>query len=394
MALRRALLAVPLALLVAACGSGDDERAAPATATQERAPAQAQTEPAEPAERREQPVRADGEARVATHSTGLEVPWDIAFLPDGRALVTERPGRIRLVEAGGEVREEPVAEVETQALGEGGLLGIALDPGFADGHPFAYVYVTRGEGMELVRLTWDEEEERLTGEEVVLDGIDAGPIHDAGRLRFGPDDRLYLPTGDAGRGELAQDDESLNGKFLRLERDQYRRSTKDPEVISKGHRNPQGLDWQPGSGRLVATEHGPSGGDGPQGLDEINVIRRGENYGWPEAMGEDHGDFTAPAQLYVEAVAPSGAAFVRRGGSAWTGDYLVAMLRGTQLRRLSFDGARVTADRPLLEDRFGRLRAVVEAPDGSIWVTTSNRDGRGDPRDGDDRIVRIVPPGR
>jgi aldose sugar dehydrogenase len=234
-----------------------------------------------------------------------------------------------------------------------------------------------------------------------LDAARDGPgrRHDPGRRaprlgtdRVRADGDLYVATGEAGQPELAQDPQSLNGKYLRLTPDQYHGGASRPEIVSLGHRNPQGFDWEPGTGRLISTEHGPSGGDGPQGFDEINEIRTGANYGWPEAFGEDHGDYTAPLRVYDEAVAPSGATFVTRKGSAWTGDYLFATLRGEALRRIRLDGDRVVQDEALLEGRYGRLRTVVEGPDGGLYVLTSNRDGRGSPDDGDDRILRITPP--
>ena len=137
-------------------------------------------------------------------------------------------------------------------------------------------------------------------------------MHDSGRIAFGPDGDLYVATGEAGQPELAQDPDSLNGKYLRLTPEQYHGGPSAPEIVSLGHRNPQGFDWEPGTGRLISTEHGPSGGDGPQGFDEINEIEEGNNYGWPEVYGTDHGDFTAPLKVYDEAIAPSGATFSRR----------------------------------------------------------------------------------
>ena len=327
--------------------------------------------------------REDGGAIVRTVASGLEVPWEIAFLPDGSALVTERPGRVRLLDTDGALREEPVARVDVSAEGEGGLLGLALDPAFEENR-FVYLYYTTAEGMRLARHEFQGG--RLTEDAVILGGIAAGPIHDSGRIAFGPDDRLYVLTGDAGQEALAQDEDSRNGKVLRLTPEQYRGAGGQPEMVSSGHRNPQGLDWEPGTGRLVATEHRPPGDD------EINAIREGENYGWPEVTGEDHGDFTAPLAVYAKTIAPSGSTFVERRGSAWTGDYLVAALAGEQLRRVTFDGDRVTSDEPLFEGRFGRIRAVVEGPDGALYLLTSNRDGRGDPVAADDRILRVSPP--
>jgi glucose/arabinose dehydrogenase len=321
--------------------------------------------------------------RVEVVAEGLEVPWEIAFLPDGRALVTERPGRVRMLERDGTLRAEPVAEVPVSALGEGGLMGLALDPEFDD-NGFVYLYFTTADGLQLER--WRFQDDALTREGGLVDGvIEAGPVHDSGRIAFGPDGNLYVATGDAGNGALAQDPQSLNGKFLRLIPEQYRGGPSRPEVFSLGHRNPQGFDWEPGTDRLVSTEHGPSGFDGPQGYDEVNDVRSGGNYGWPQVFGDEHGDFTAPLRVYEEAIAPSGATFTRDG------DYYFANLRGESLRRLRFDGDRITADEALLEGEYGRLRTVVEGPDGALYVLTSNRDGRGSPDDRDDRILRVTP---
>jgi glucose/arabinose dehydrogenase len=329
------------------------------------------------------PVRSRGGPRVETVATALDVPWEIAFLPDGRALVTERPGRVRLLSRRLRLDPRPVARVAVHAEGEGGLLGLAVDPDF-ERNRFVYLYRTVDSGNEVARYRL--EGRRLVQQRVIVTGIDAAQFHDGGRLRFGPDGELYISTGDATQGGLAQDPRSLNGKILRMGPSGYRGDGGRPDVFSFGHRNPQGFDWQPGSGRLIEDEHGDIGND------EVNVLRQGGNYGWPQAQGRDQGDFIAPAALYPTSIAPSGATFVRRPGSTWTGDYLIAALVGQQLRRLSFDGARVTRDVALFRGRFGRLRTVVEGPDGALYVLTSNRDGRGQPHPGDDRILRIVPP--
>jgi glucose/arabinose dehydrogenase len=294
---------------------------------------------------------------------------------------------VRLLDAQQRLVDEPVAEVdEVSALGEGGLMGLALDPDFA-ANGLVYLYFTTAEGLKLERWRFGEDD-RLAREATLVSDIEAGPVHDSGRIAFGPDDLLYVATGDAGNGDLAQDDASLNGKYLRLSADQYRGdAVVRPEIVSKGHRNPQGFDWEPRSERLISTEHGPTGND------EINHIREGGNYGWPEAVGDDHEGFDAPLRVYEETIAPSGATFVTREGSAWTGDYLFANLRGEQLRRLRIDGDEVTQDEALLEGRYGRLRTIVEGPGGRLYALTSNRDGRGDPADDDDRILRITPPG-
>jgi len=400
----RALIGLPLALVLALAGCGETGQpvASPSPAAPSPSPVPAATPAptsapaATPAAARRPaaPRRTSGSRpAVQVLASGLTVPWDIAFLPDGRALVTERPGRVRILSAAGRLRRTPAARVRTQAAGEGGLLGVAVDPDFAAGRRFVYLYVTTATGMQVQR--WRLRGNRLRRDGLVLSGIAAGTIHDSGRLRFGPDRRLYVATGDAGRRRLAQDPASLNGKILRLTERQYRGRTRRPERYATGLRNPQGLAWQPGSNRLLATDHGPSGFDGSSGDDEVNVIRRGGNYGWPVVRGASHGRFRAPVQLYPRTIAPSGAAFVSSGSSAWTGDLFVAALKGRSLRRLRFDGARVTREDALFAGRYGRLRAVVEAPDGTLWVTTSNRDGYGSPvTASDDRILRIVPPGR
>jgi glucose/arabinose dehydrogenase len=268
-------------------------------------------------------------------------------------------------------------------LGEGGLLGIAVDPDF-ERNDLVYLYRTTDDGNEVLRYRFRDE--RLTDEKVIADGIDAGAIHDGGRIHFGPDDRLYFTTGEAGQDDLAQDRGSLNGKVLRMEPRAYRGDGGRPETFTLGHRNPQGFDWEPRGGRLVASEHGPDGDD------EVNVLRRGANYGWPQVRGEDHDGFAAPVVVYPSTIAPSGASFVSLPGSVWSGDFLIGCLLGEQIRQVRLEGGRVTLNQALFQGRFGRVRTVVEGPDGALYALTSNRDGRGSPRDGDDRLLRIVPP--
>jgi aldose sugar dehydrogenase len=308
----------------------------------------------------------DRDMEVEVVAEGLEVPWEIAWLPDGRALITERPGRIRMLDG------TLVAEVPVSALGEGGLMGLALDPEF-ESQPFVYLYFTTADGLQLER--WRFEDDRLTREASLIDGvIEAGPIHDSGRIAFGPDRALYVATGDAGNPDLAQDPDSLNGKYLRLT--DYHGGAVAPEIVSLGHRNPQGFDWQPDTGRLFSTEHGPAG------FDEINEIREGENYGWPAVTGSDHGDFTAPLKVYEDSVAPSGATF-------WRGEFWFATLRGESLRHVELDDG---SEDVLLDGEYGRLRTVRVGPDDALYVLTSNRDGRGSPEEGDDRVLRVTAP--
>jgi glucose/arabinose dehydrogenase len=327
--------------------------------------------------------------RVQTLASGLDIPWEIAFMPDGSALVTERPGTVRLLTSEGKLKRRPVAKIRVSSQGEGGLLGLALDPQFDRNH-YVYLYFTGPEQMQLER--WRLAGGRLVRQASLVTGIKSGQVHDSGRIAFGPDHRLYVATGDAGEPALAQDPASLNGKSLSLSARQYRGSGGQPRIVSSGHRNPQGFDWQMGSGRLFATEHGPSGFDGPEGYDEINEIVPGHNYGWPTVIGTGNPGFTDPIQLYQAPIAPSGATFVKRPGSSWRGSFIFACLRGQELRRLVLNGDQVVSDEALFTGRFGRLRTVVEGPGGALYVLTSNRDGRGTVRPGDDRILRITPP--
>ena len=291
---------------------------------------------------------------------------------------------MRLLSASGELQPEPVAEVDVVESdgAESGLLGLAVDPEFAD-NGFVYLYRTVESGNEVVRYRFADD--RLTEDGVVVEGIEAGPIHDGGRLAFGPDDRLYVTTGETGDDALAQAD-GLNGKVLRTA--DFRSDGVRPEVFTTGHRNVQGIDWEPGTDRGLITELGPDTDD------EVNVLRKGANYGWPEVRGgQKRSGFTAPVAIYPESIAPSGATFVRKGGSKWSGDYLIGALVGEQIRRVRVSkSGKVSVNEPLFEGRYGRIRTVVEGPDGALYALTNNTDGRGSPKQGDDRVLRIVPP--
>lgn len=321
--------------------------------------------------------------RVEVVARGLEVPWSLAFAPDGRLFVTERPGRIRLVR-NGRLESAPVATLPVAAVGEGGLMGLALDPAFAEnGH--LYVCYTRSAGGRLAnrvaRLTLRDGE--AAHARVVLDDVPAAPIHDGCRLAFGPDGKLYVTTGDAAQPTLAQRRDSLAGKILRLEPDggvPGDNPFPGSPVYSLGHRNPQGLAWDP-SGHLLAAEHGPSGHD------EVNRIEPGRNYGWPDVAGKNgRGDSVEPLVESGDATwAPSGLAIAGR-------DVFVAALRGRRLLRFTLGpGETLRPAEPLLVGTDGRLRAVVVGPDGALYVSTSNRDGRGAPARDDDRVLRVVP---
>jgi glucose/arabinose dehydrogenase len=326
---------------------------------------------------------AGGGPSVRTVATGLGIPWEIVFLPDGSALITERPGNVRVLTAGGQLLRAPAARIQVHTGGEDGLMGMALDPGFATNR-LVYLYYTTNAGNVVARYRFAGG--RLSFQRTIVSGIRRAPLHDGGRIRFGPDGALYISTGDATRPSLSQSG-SLNGKLLRMSGGAARGSGGRPAIYSRGHRNMQGFDWQPGTGILYGDEHGQ------QGNDEVNLIRRGANYGWPLLQGRSRRTgFTAPLTLY-STIAPSGATFVRTPGSAWTGDYLIGCLAGEQIRRLRFAGTRVVRNTPLFRERFGRIRTVVEGPGGALYALTNNTDGRGSPRSGDDRVLRITPPG-
>jgi glucose/arabinose dehydrogenase len=329
--------------------------------------------------------------RVETVLTGLEIPWSLTFAPDGRLFVTERPGRVRIVTSGGS-SELALTLDGVYAQGEAGLLGLALDPQFSQNR-FVYLYysaaVSAGGVNRIVR--YREVNSRLGERAVLLDNIPAATIHDGGRLRFGPDGLLYATAGDASNPNFAQDVASLAGKILRIARDGTSPSDNrfSSPVYTYGHRNPQGLDWHPVSGDLWAVEHGQTGND------EVNSIRAGLNFGWPRIEGSDMmPNMETPAAFYNPAIAPSGASFYRgQRFPQFANNLFVATLRGTHLLRLTVEPGtrRVTAQERLLEGTYGRLRDVVPGPDGNLYFVTNNRDGRGTPMTGDDRVLRIVP---
>jgi len=333
-------------------------------------------------------VRVQADAIVSS----LEVPWALAFAPDGRLFVAERVGRVRIVNLSTSTSETALTLDDVFRQGEAGLLGLALAPDFAATR-LVYLYYSAVVGNGAVNriVRYREAGGRLAERAVLLDNIPAATIHDGGRLRFGPDGLLYATAGDAANSSLAQDPASLAGKFLRIERDGLapRGNPFGSPVFSWGHRNPQGFDWHPVTGEIWATEHGNSGND------EINVIRTGVNYGWPTIEGaQTFPNMEPPITSFSPSIAPSGAAFYQGTRfPQFVGNLFAATLRGTHLLRLVVDaqGRRVTRQERLLEGTFGRLRDVAVGPDGFIYICTNNRDGRGSPAAGDDRIIRLSP---
>ena len=324
----------------------------------------------------------EGRPRVTgTVASGLAVPWGIAFLPDGSAIVTERDSRrvLRLTpQTGGEAEVTEIGEIEEAAPEvEGGLLGVAVSPDFAsDGTLF--FYATTAEDNTVFRATMDGND--LGVPTPILTGIPKGVIHDGGRLAFGPDGFLYVSTGETGDASLAQDRDSLAGKILRITADGDP-APGNPDagspVWSLGHRNVQGLAFDE-TGQLWASEFGD------QTFDELNRVTKGANYGWPDVEGRGgEPEYVDPLLTWSTADAsPSGLAFA--DGSLW-----MAALRGERLWQIPLDGESAGEPVGLLTGDYGRLRTVVTTPEGDLWVATSNRDGRGAPAEQDDRILLV-----
>ncbi|MET8974116.1 PQQ-dependent sugar dehydrogenase [Streptomyces sp. NPDC004539] len=328
---------------------------------------------------------AKGSVRVVrTVAEGLESPWGVAAIPGGGLLVGSRDeGTVTLVGVG-DGRKTEVGEVPgVSAAGEGGLLGLALSPRFASDR-MVYAYFTSESDNRIVRMRYDEQRpagQQLGAPDTVFKGIPKGRIHNGGRIAFGPDGMLYVGTGESGDTGLSQDLKSLGGKILRLT-PEGEPAPGNPfpgsAVYSYGHRNVQGLAWD-AKQRLFAAEFGQNT------WDELNAIAPGGNYGWPEAEGtSDDPKYRDPlAKWPTSDASPSGIAYAE--GSIW-----MAGLRGQRLWRIPLNGTEASADpQAFLGQEYGRLRTVVAAGDGRLWVTTSNTDGRGNVRDGDDRVLEL-----
>lgn len=372
-------------------------------------------------------------ASIDTVAVGLDIPWDVTFPAPGIALVTERPGRIRTI-ANGVLAEEPWATLRVFDDSETGLMGIDHRP--VDGDPdqmAIYVSATveaeigtgvgwlfRGLGrrvqrmfaadrgqtryLQVIRLVWaPDRAEPVSQPEVWIDGLPSGPIHAGGTLRFGPDGDLYVSKGDAGSSEWAQATNSLRGKILRYTPEggiPDDNPTPGSPIWATGTRDGQGLAWDPELHELFAIDHGPSAtaaGDFRQDHDELNPVPAGANLGWPIVIGYTRGGpFVSPVRSWTPAIAPAGLAFYDHEDSPWYGSAFITALRGASLRRLELEkdegGWRVTCEDTLLGFTHGRLRLVRVAPDGSLWVGTSNRDQNGTPQENSDLILRLRPP--
>ena len=335
--------------------------------------------------------------KVETIAENLKVPWEIEFTPDERIFFTERTGQLRVIQDG-ELLSEPIISLKVSRI-EGGLLGLALDPNFSENN-FLYLYYSYFDGPEIYNrvVRYTEFENNLSEEKILLDKIPGSQWHDGGRIKFGPDGKLYIATGDAADWNLSQDLNSLAGKILRINSDgtiPEDNPIENSEIYTFGHRNPQGIDWHPDNGILVATEHGPSGERGVA-HDEINVIISGKNYGWPDIIGDESLEGLENPIIHSgdDTWAPSGAVFYDSDEiSEWYGKFFVATLRGNHLRMLdlNLEDNQVNGSTELFFEEFGRLRNAAMGPDGHLYIMTSNQDGRGSPSQNDDRILRIVP---
>lgn len=331
----------------------------------------------------------------------LDTPWEMAFAPDGRLFVTQRPGGIAVIQEG--QSPQPWLELDSTVVevGESGLLGLALDPDFANNRYLyiGYTYAASKGPLKLVNklVRYREENGMPVFDKVLLDGIEGNYIHNSGALEFGPDGMLYWSIGDRYIPALAQEMNSLCGKILRLTRDgdiPGDNPFPGSYIYSLGHRNPQGLAFQPVTNLLWGTEHGPSDEQGCC-RDEINIVRAGRNYGWPSITGSQQlAGMETPIAHSGDTTtwAPTGGIFIRNGD--WAGSFVFTALRGQALYRAVIDPAnpeQVQSVERYLYQKFGRLRNVLEGPDGRLYLAVSNQDGRGDPEDEDDMIISMTP---
>lgn len=338
--------------------------------------------------------------RVEIVAENLEVPWAFAFLPDGNLIFTERPGRVRIIE-NGKLKTEPVFKVpDVEPSGESGLMDISLHLNFKENNFVYLAYANNRDGKRVKIVRYKFDGQTFIEPKTIIENLPAASNHAGTRARFGLDGKLYITVGDASDKEIAQQTDSLGGKTLRLNDDGtvpadnpfVNDKNYQPEIWTVGHRNAQGLAWSP-DGLMFQTEHGPSGFDGRGGGDEVNIVERGKNYGWAEISHDETKEgLISPLLEYTPACAPASAMiYDGKAFPQFKGNLFFGCLKSRRIVRVVLDGRRVVKQENLLTDVYGRIREMAEAPDGSIYFSTSNQDGRGDAADNDDKILRIVP---
>jgi len=337
--------------------------------------------------------------KIEVFAKDLFVPWSIIFTSKDRMLITERNGYLKEIK-NGIVNTTPLATFpEVSTVSEEGLMGLASDPDYQE-NKYLYVclaYTKNNKTIDRVQRLIDQGD-KITKDKVLIDDIPAAKFHAGCRIKFGPDQKLYITTGDATNKQQAQDKSSLAGKILRINNDGTFPADNpfaNSPIYSFGHRNPQGIAWQPTTNTLFETEHGPSGNDGPGGGDEINIIQKGQNYGWPIVSHDRSQEgMISPKLVFTPAVAPASAMFYKSDKiPEFTNNFFFGLLKGEGIIRVILDKNKpdqVVSYQKIENINFGRIREVTEGPDGAIYFSTSNRDGRGKIQQNDDKIYRLI----
>ncbi|HZB63846.1 MAG TPA: PQQ-dependent sugar dehydrogenase [Nitrososphaeraceae archaeon] len=323
---------------------------------------------------------------IYTIAENLSTPWAIDIAKDNRIFFTEREGKIRVIDEKGILLDEPVAYIRVAQNGGSGLLGIALHPNFTENH-LIYIYHSYVKDNKLYNkiLLLKEKDNKIIESNIIIDSIPGSPYNNGGRIKFGPDYKLYITTGDASDPLLAQNLSSLAGKILRLNPDGSIPSDnpfKDSSIYSYGHRNVQGIAWHPKTKQMYSSEHGPSG------FDEINLIISGKNYGWPKEECKGTNISQKAIICFNPAVAPSGITFASSNKLGYQNDLIVTTLKGSHLRQIDVE----SGEQNNILVGYGRLRDIIESSEGTLYVLTSNTDGRGIIQHNDDKILKILKP--
>ncbi len=321
--------------------------------------------------------------KVSILAKNLDTPWSLAFLPNHDLIFTERKGSLNLISNNNITKIDDIEDV--LEYGEGGLMGVEVHPNYKKNKFIYLMYTFRGSGNNTLNrlVRYKLENNKLSDKKIIIDNIPGAIYHNGGKIKFGPDGFLYITTGDSLEPSLAQNKNSLAGKILKIT-DDGKPAPGNPFnnlIYSYGHRNPQGITWD-SDGNLWETEHGRSN---PSGYDELNLIVKGANYGWPEIQGTEKksGMQTPLAQSGNETWAPGGIIFFKD-------ELFFGGLKGESLYKVKIENENAIINKLFL-NQFGRIRDVILGPDNFIYITTSNLDGRGSPKSGDDKIIKIDP---